>query len=33
MDPRQGPFAACSPSKGHTQTPFEPLPVDPYDPS
>ncbi|MDX3536202.1 DUF4913 domain-containing protein [Streptomyces sp. MB09-01] len=32
MDPQQGPFAACSP-EGHTQTPFEPLPVDPYDPS
>ncbi|MFD3698922.1 DUF4913 domain-containing protein [Streptomyces sp. NPDC058646] len=32
MDPQQGPFAACSP-KGHTQTPFAPLPVDPYDPA
>ncbi|WP_327321379.1 DUF4913 domain-containing protein [Streptomyces sp. NBC_01210] len=32
MDPQRGPFAGCSPLKGHTQTPFEPLPVDPYDP-
>ncbi|MEV8533131.1 DUF4913 domain-containing protein [Streptomyces sp. NPDC051211] len=32
MDPKQGPFAACSP-KGHTETPFEPLPNDPYDPA
>ncbi|MFE1803357.1 DUF4913 domain-containing protein [Streptomyces sp. NPDC059533] len=30
MDPKQGPFAACSP-KGHTRTPFEPLPNDPCD--
>ncbi|MFH8789228.1 DUF4913 domain-containing protein [Streptomyces roseoverticillatus] len=28
MDPKQGPFAACSP-KGHTQTPLEQLPVAP----
>ncbi|MEU8548181.1 DUF4913 domain-containing protein [Streptomyces roseoverticillatus] len=32
MDPKQGPFAACSP-EGHTQTPFGPLPNDPYEPA
>ncbi|MET9605904.1 DUF4913 domain-containing protein [Streptomyces sp. NPDC006512] len=31
MDPRQGPFAGCSPSKGHARTPFAPLPVDPCE--
>ncbi|MGW1670283.1 DUF4913 domain-containing protein [Streptomyces sp. NPDC002324] len=28
MDPDMGPFAACSPSDGHTEQPFDPLPVD-----
>ncbi|MET9692190.1 DUF4913 domain-containing protein [Streptomyces sp. NPDC006514] len=32
MDPRQGPFASCSP-KGHTQEPLAPLPVEPYEPT
>ncbi len=32
MDPDMGPFASCSPKDGHTAYPFEPLPVDPYDP-
>lgn len=32
MDPRQGPFAACSP-EGHAQDPLGPLPVEPYEPT
>lgn len=32
FDPDMGPFAACSPKDGHTAYPFDPLPVEPYDP-
>lgn len=32
LDPDMGPFASCSPKDGHTAYPFDPLPVDPYDP-
>ncbi|WP_223836023.1 DUF4913 domain-containing protein [Streptomyces venezuelae] len=32
MDPRQGPFAACSP-EGHAREPLGPLPVEPYEPT
>ncbi|MCH0542660.1 DUF4913 domain-containing protein [Streptomyces sp. MUM 203J] len=32
MDPDTGPFAACSPKDGHTLYPFDPLPLEPYDP-
>ncbi|MFE2267672.1 DUF4913 domain-containing protein [Streptomyces lavendulae] len=31
MDPKQGPFADCSP-EGHTQSPFAPLPNALYEP-
>lgn len=33
MDPDTGPFAACSPTEGHTGYPLGPLPVDPSDPA
>ncbi|MGX2993620.1 DUF4913 domain-containing protein [Streptomyces sp. JNUCC 64] len=33
MDPDLGPFAACSPKDGHTAYPFDPLPLEPYDPA
>ncbi|MFK0258568.1 DUF4913 domain-containing protein [Streptomyces sp. NPDC090445] len=32
MDPKQGPFAGCSPAGGHAEPTHDPLPVDPYDP-